>query len=90
MGAAKEVAEIMRLVSLLLLLWWEHMIKAIFKRNWRYNSEVKWLADEMNALNETSLQLQRVMIPCHYLNSQSVQSNGPMRSCLARGIIFSS
>ncbi|KAK4373175.1 hypothetical protein RND71_008559 [Anisodus tanguticus] len=29
-------------------------------RSTRYNSKVKWLADEMNALNETSLQLQRV------------------------------
>ncbi|XP_016547123.2 trans-Golgi network-localized SYP41-interacting protein 1 isoform X2 [Capsicum annuum] len=40
--------------------------------------KVKWLADEMNALNETSLQLQRVAASLSLFDlPQSVQSNGP-------------
>ncbi|KAJ8569670.1 hypothetical protein K7X08_006247 [Anisodus acutangulus] len=40
--------------------------------------KVKWLADEMNALNETSLQLQRVTDSLSLFEfPQSVQSNGP-------------
>ncbi|MCD7463045.1 hypothetical protein HAX54_049852 [Datura stramonium] len=40
--------------------------------------KVKWLADEMNALNETSLQLQRVGNSLSLFDfPKSVQSNGP-------------
>ncbi|KAK4716003.1 hypothetical protein R3W88_014341 [Solanum pinnatisectum] len=40
--------------------------------------KVKWLADEMNALNETSLQLQRVADSLSSFDfPQPVQSNGP-------------
>ncbi|CAN4116204.1 unnamed protein product [Withania somnifera] len=40
--------------------------------------KVKWLADEMNSLNETSLQLQRVVDSLSLFDfPQSVQSNGP-------------
>ncbi|KAJ8548324.1 hypothetical protein K7X08_030793 [Anisodus acutangulus] len=40
--------------------------------------KVKWLADEVNALNETSLQLQRVADSLSLFEfPQSVQSNGP-------------